>query len=208
MLDRTAWTGIWLLVLVVFVFLVIRVLNDVSHLAAGTIPEEGSFDRRYVLNPWIAYLHILPGVVYLFGAPLQLSIRIRRRNIRFHRTLGRLLIPAGLMTGVFAIVVGIVMPFGMLAEASATVLFGLYFIVALALAYRAIRSRDVTVHRRWMIRAFAIGAGVGLIRIVVGLATAFGFGIEESFGAAFWIAFAVMALLAEAWLRLRPLPPA
>jgi hypothetical protein len=42
-------------------------------------------------------------------------------------------------------------------------------LTALVLAYRAIRGLDLTRHRRWMIRAFAIGIGVGLIRIIIGL---------------------------------------
>lgn len=202
-----AWTGVWLLVVVVFVFVVIRIGNDLSHLSAGTVPEEGSFDRRYVLNPWPAYLHIVPGSIYLLGALLQFSARFRRRHLTVHRRMGKVVLAAGLVTGVLAIVVGIVMPFGRLAEASATMVFGLYFLASLLLAFRAIRSLDVFTHRRWMTRAFAIGAGVGLIRIVVGLGETFGVGIEDSFGAAFWIAFALMAVMAETWLWLRPSPP-
>jgi hypothetical protein len=117
------------------------------------------------------------------------------------------LIPAGLITAVFAIVVGLVMPFGLLAEASATMVFGSYFLLALGLAYRAVRSGDISTHRRWMIRAFAVGVGVGMIRIVIGVGEAFGIGIADSFGAAFWIAFVLLATLGEVWLRLRPEPP-
>jgi len=203
-LTVLAWAGTWFLILVVVVFVVIRVASDVGHLRAGEVPPEGDFDRRYVLNPWNAYLHIVPGAVYLLGAPLQLSKRIRRRHIRFHRRLGRVLIVAGVVTAVFAIVVGVVMPFGDMAESSATVVFGIYFMTALTLAYRAIRSLDILTHRRWMIRAFAIGLGVGMIRIVIGVGEVFGVGIEQSFGAAFWIAFAMLSFCAEIWLRLRP----
>jgi uncharacterized membrane protein len=192
---------------VIVVFLVIRVSSDIGDLSAGRVPPEGDFDRRYVLNPWIAYLHIVPGTVYLLGAPFQLSSRMRRRHLSWHRRLGRVLIPAGLITAVFAIVVGLVMPFGLLAEASATIVFGSYFLLALGLAYRAVRSGDIRTHRRWMIRAFAVGVGVGMIRIVIGVGEAFGIGIADSFGAAFWIAFVLLATLGEVWLRLRPEPP-
>ncbi len=206
-LTGFAWAGVWLLISVVVVFLVIRVSSDIGDLSAGRVPPEGDFDRRYVLNPWIAYLHIVPGTVYLLGAPFQLSSRIRRRHLSWHRRLGKVLVPAGLITAVFAIVVGLVMPFGLLAEASATIVFGSYFLLALGLAYRAVRSGDIRTHRRWMIRAFAVGVGVGMIRIVIGVGEAFGIGIADSFGAAFWIAFVLLATLAEVWLRLRPEPP-
>lgn len=207
-LDRLAWTVTWVLISIILVFVVVRVTSDVADITSGRVPPEGDFDRRYVLNPVIAYLHIVPGVVYLLGAPFQLLARLRQRRLGLHRRLGRVLIPAGLVTGLFAIVVGIVMPFGRAAEASAAMVFGVYFLLALVLAYRSVRSGDVTAHRRWMIRAFAVGVGVGMIRIVIGLGEAVGVGIEQSFGAAFWIAFVMLAALAELWLWLRPFPPA
>jgi hypothetical protein len=52
---------------------------------------------------------------------------------------------------------------------SATVLFGVWFLICLVLAFRAIRGGDIAQHRRWMIRAFAIGVGVGTIRIWIAL---------------------------------------
>lgn len=50
-------------------------------------------------------------------------------------------------------------------ESIATVVFGVWFIASLVLAFRAIRRDDVPQHRRWLIRAFAVG--VGTIRIWV-----------------------------------------
>ena len=203
----TAWSGVWVLILVILVFLIIRVGNDLEALSTGEIPPEGEFDRRYALNPALAYAHILPGVVYLLGAPLQLSRRIRNRSLRFHRTWGRIVLISGAVTGLFAIAVGIVMPFGGLAETSAAVVFGTYFLVALALAYRAIRRGDEVSHRRWMIRAFAIGVGVGLIRILVGIFEGTGaLEFSAAFGLSFWLAFLIMTVAAETWLRVRPHP--
>lgn len=202
------WAGSWLLILVILVFLVIRVGNDIEALSTGTIPPPGEFDRRYALNPALAYAHILPGVVYLVGAPFQLSRKVRTWSLRFHRALGRAVLVSGLITGLFAIAVGILMPFGGFVEGSAAVVFGLYFLIALSLAYRAIRRGEVARHRRWMIRAFAIGAGVGLIRIIVGIFEGTGtLEFSEAFGLSFWLAFIIMTGAAETWLRMRPDPP-
>jgi len=199
------WSAIWVLILVVMVFLTIRVGNDLEALSTGTIPPEGEFDRRYALNPALAYAHILPGAVYLLGAPVQLSRRIRTRSLRFHRALGRVVLVAGIVTGLFAIAVGILMPFGGSAETTATVVFGTYFLAALTLAYRAIRRGKIPTHRRWMIRAFALGVGVGLIRIIVGIFEGTGaLEFSDAFGLSFWLAFVIMTVAAETWLRLRP----
>jgi uncharacterized membrane protein len=207
LLRGLGWAAVWVLIVVILVFLVIRVGNDVEALSTGVVPGEGDFDRRYALNPTLAYAHILPGAVYLLGAPFQLSRKIRRWSLRFHRSLGRVVLTAGLITGLFAIAVGLIMPFGGLAETSATVVFGLYFLVALGLAYRAIRRGEVAKHRRWMVRAFAIGAGVGLIRIIVGIFEGTGaMEFSDAFGLSFWLAFSIMSAAAEIWLRIRPRP--
>ncbi|HXV70681.1 MAG TPA: DUF2306 domain-containing protein [Acidimicrobiia bacterium] len=203
-LRGVGWAGVWFLIVTVLAFIVIRLSNDVPNIADGTLPAEGEFDRRYAENPILAYLHILPGAIYLLGAPMQISRRFRSANYERHGRVGRVVLVAGLTTGVMALVVGVAMPFGGIAETSASTSFGIYFITALVLAYRAIRSGRVTEHRRWMIRAFAIGVGVGLIRIVIGVGEAMGIGIADSFGAAFWIAFVTMAVVAEIWLRIRP----
>jgi hypothetical protein len=91
---------------------------------------------------------------------------------------------------------------------SATVLFGVWFFVCLVLAFRGIRADDIVRHRRWMIRAFAIGVGVGTIRIWIALFVITGLlDVPAAFGPAFWISFIMHALAAELWLRARPLPP-
>jgi len=198
------WVAVWLLIVIVVVFIVIRLVNDIPNIVDGTLAGEGEFDRRYAENPALAYLHIIPGAIYLLGAPFQVSRRFRSANYERHRRVGRVVLIAGLIAGGVAVAVGIVMPFGGFAETSASTVFGIYFITALALAYRAIRWGRVSPHRRWMIRAFALGAGVGLIRVVIGVGEAVGISITESFGAAFWIAFVTMTVLAEIWLKLRP----
>jgi hypothetical protein len=63
-------------------------------------------------------------------------------------------------------------------------------------------------HRRWMIRAFAIGVAVGTIRIWLALFLVTGLlDFPSAIGRAFWISLSLHALVAELWLRARPLPP-
>ncbi len=85
--------------------------------------------------------------------------------------------------------------------------FGAWFLGCLLLAYRAIRGGDVTAHRRWMIRAFATGLAVGTIRVWVGIFQGFQIlSFQDSFSVAFWLAFSLHALTAEAYLTRRPTP--
>lgn len=201
----TAWVVVFFLITVVLVFAAIRVTIDSQNIANGVIPEEGEFDRRYAQYPILAYAHILPGVVYLILAPFQVSRRFRNRHLDLHRKMGRFLVPIGILSGVMGVLFGFFFSFGGFVEASAAVVFGTWFVIALALAYSYIRAGDTVRHRRWMIRAFAIGLGVGTIRIWVGLFQGFGL-LDEgtSFGVAFWLSWTLHVIAAEIWLWRRP----
>lgn len=211
MVDRRViWGAVAALIAVVLVFVVIRLVVDVPNVVAGRDPGPQAFERRYALHPAAAYAHVLPGVLYLLLAPLQLSRRFRTGHRRRHRRLGRIALAAGATAGVLAVVVGVWFPYGGPVESAAAVVFGCGFTAELALAWRAIRRRDATAHRRWMIRAFAVGLGVGTIRIWVGIFQAVGLlAIQRNagavwFGVAFWVALLAHAAVAEAYLRVRP----
>jgi uncharacterized membrane protein len=133
-----------------------RLVIDIPHLAVGTVPAD-DFDRRYVSQPWLAYLHITPGVLYLLLAILQLTYRFRSRHYLTHRRLGRIATGAAMLSGVFALVFGGLFAFGGPSEASASVVFSVWLLVSVVLAVRAIRGGDIVQHRRWMIRASPSG---------------------------------------------------
>jgi uncharacterized membrane protein len=183
----------------------IRIATDAPFLVTGTEPEPEDFEARYVAHPWLAYLHMTPGVLYLLGAPLQLSERFRTKHYTAHRRLGRLLVTAALISVSLALIFGLRFPWGGTLEALATAVFGSWFLVCLLLAVRAIRRGHVSIHRRWMIRAFAVGLGVGTIRIWIGLL--FGTGLlnfHDSFAAAFWLGLSLHVLAGEWWIRTTP----
>jgi uncharacterized membrane protein len=204
---RAVQIALGLVIAIVLASFVKRLLIDMPHIAAGTEPAD-DFDRRYVTQPWLAYLHITPGVLYLLLAILQLTYRFRRRHYPTHRRLGRIAAGAAMLSGVFALIFGALFSFGGPPEASASVVFSVWLLMAVVLAVRAIRRGDIVRHRRWMIRAFAVGAGVGTVRIWIGLFEGLGLlNFQSALGPAFWIGFSLHALAAELWLRTFPNPP-
>ena len=193
------------LIAIITVFAGIRLSIDVPNVLSGTVPDESLFEHRYAVHAWLAYAHILPGLVYLLIAPFQLARSVRNRNLGRHRRLGRVAVVAGILSGIFAIVFGGLLSFGGPAQAVASVAFGAWFVLTLGIAYRAIRRRDLRTHRRWMIRAFAIGVAVGTIRIWIGLFEGFGIlDFRDALATAFWLSLSLHALLAELWLLWRP----
>jgi uncharacterized membrane protein len=182
-----------------------RIATDAPFLLTGTDPEPEDFEARYVAHPWLAYVHMTPGVLYLLGAPLQLSERFRTKHYTAHRRLGRVLVTAALVSVSLALIFGLRFPWGGTPEAIATAVFGCWFLACLLLAVRAIRRGKVSIHRRWMIRAFAVGVGVGTIRIWIGLLLGTGLlDFHNSFAAAFWIGLSLNVLAAEWWIRTTP----
>ncbi len=210
---RTLAVVLAVLITIVLVFFVLRVSGDVPHISAGTVPDD-DLSEPYVAHPWLAYGHIVPGVVYLVLAPLQLSRRFRTRHYALHRRLGRVLVACALVSGVLAVALGFVFAWGGTPETLATLVFGLWFLFCLVRAVRAIRGGHVPEHRRWMIRAFAVGSGIATIRIWVGIFTGVQLGllgmqdetfpIRSTFGIAFWLGLGVHVLVGEWWLRRTP----
>ena len=182
-----------------------RIATDAPFLVTGSVPEPVVFEARFVANPWLAYVHMTPGVLYLLGAPLQLSERFRTKHYTAHRRLGRVLVTAALVSVSLALIFGLRFPWGGTPEAIATAVFGCWFVACLLLAVRAIRRGEVSIHRRWMIRAFAVGVGVGTIRIWIGLLLGTGLlDFHDTFAVAFWIGLSLNVLAAEWWIRTRP----
>jgi hypothetical protein len=87
-------------------------------------------------------------------------------------------------------------------ETAATTLFALLFLFALTRAFVHIRRREVTWHREWMIRAFAIGLAVATVRPIVGMFFALSnLSPREFFGIAFWLGFTLHLIAAEVWIN-------
>jgi uncharacterized membrane protein YozB (DUF420 family) len=204
-IKALTWVILLLLLSLVLAFTFIRLITDVPLIISGEPAPSGSFEARYVANPVTAYLHILPGAAYLLGALFQLSRGFREKHLRLHRRMGPFVLGAGLLSGVFALIFGVPHAFGGMGQAAATAVFGVWFLAVLCLAFAEIRHGDVRMHRRWMIRAFAIGLGVGTIRIWIGLLEAAEImTFEAAFAPAFWLGLGTHALAAELWLRWRP----
>ena len=190
----------------ILVFAARRVAIDIANLASGSVPDSPT-DAAFALHPRLAYAHIIPSMVYLLGAPLQLSRRFRTANYARHRRLGRVLVASGGLGTVFAAVFGLRNAVGGGLEAAAAVIFGTYMICCLTVAIRAIRRGDITTHRRWMIRAFVIAIAVGTVRLWVLLLWGSGLmSIQAAFSVGFWAAFVLHLLAGEAWLRRNPIP--
>jgi hypothetical protein len=142
-----------------------------TQLAGGA--EITPANARFFGSPLPVVLYIVGAAVYATLGAFQFVPSFRRRRPGWHRAAGRLLIPCGLVVGLSGIWMTLFYPLpegdGALLSAF-RLLFGSAMVVSIILGFAAIRRRDVTQHRVWMMRGYAIGLGAGtqVLMLMVG----------------------------------------
>jgi uncharacterized membrane protein len=215
-LRRALWSAVIFLAFIGVVVAARRIIYLGAILANGysspaVVP--GSRGQQFVRleevfarHPILTMIHIVPGLLFMILGPFQFSESIRARHLQWHRWNGRIFMTIGFIIGVSALLMSFTIEsIGGVNQAAATILFGSFFLFALSKAFWHIRRRQVTLHRQWMIRAFAIGLAVATIRPIVGIffATSRFSGLTPAqfFGTAFWIGFVLHLIAAEAWIH-------
>jgi uncharacterized membrane protein len=144
----------------------VSILALVGVAASATHYLQEPYNPGFLRFPTVVALHVVLGGVYLALAPFQFVKRIRSRHLAYHRRIGRLLIAVGVMVGATALFMGFVIPKGGSPERVVIGLFGTVFLVALVKSFVHVRAGRVSLHREWMIRAFAIGLAIATARLI------------------------------------------
>jgi uncharacterized membrane protein len=143
------------------------------QLAGG--PSPMPVDDRFGGVPVALVAHILGAATYAVLGAFQFVAVVRRRHPGWHRRTGRVLGVAGMT--VVASAVWITLTYEA-QPGTGPVLYVVRLLVApamgaaLVLGFTAIRRRDVTAHRAWMIRAYALGLGAGTQAFTEGIGVA------------------------------------
>lgn len=157
--------GLILLVAVPVAFAIVRAVELASN------PAVTPDNARFLAMPAPILLHIYGGVPYAVLGALQFVPALRRRS--WHRIAGRLLIPCGLavgVSGVWMTLRGDLPPTDGTLLNAFRLIVGAFTIAAMVLGFLAVRRRDITAHRAWMMRGYAVAAlGTGTQTVFFGL---------------------------------------
>jgi uncharacterized membrane protein len=121
-------------------------------------------DHRFTGFPAALVVHILGAAVFAVVGAFQFVPRFRGHTRSWHRRAGRVVAVAGLAVAGSALWLTI---FYEAQPGTGSLLyvlrlaFGSAMAACLVLGFTAIRRRDISAHRAWMIRAYAIGLGAG-----------------------------------------------
>lgn len=143
---------------------IVLALVQVVQIPLDALPEDS---RRLSATPIWHFMHVLGGATFGILGPIQFGRVLMRKYGLLHRVMGRVFVAAGAMISLSSL--GLLWHFpdtSSAAVSSGRLLFGIALGVALAVAMHAIRERDFTRHRNWMIRAYAIGMGATAVTMV------------------------------------------
>ena len=162
---RITWlvpTGLILLALIPVITGSLRLVE------LGGGPEIMPDNPRADASPLPIAVHIASALIFTVFGAFQFVPALRRRP--WHRRAGRVLAPLGLFAALSAVWMSV---FYAHPEGTDELLvffrlvFGSAMAVFIVLGVVAIRRRNITAHRAWMTRAFAIGIGAGTQAVVL-----------------------------------------
>ena len=159
-------------------------------------------DIAFALHRPTGFLHIVPGLVMVALMPIQASRRLRQRWPAIHRWSGRLFVLLGLSLCASAVVMNILFPV-VGGRLKLTVIYAMCVaqLATMAMGIRAIRRRDVSGHRKWMLRAMGVAFSGGTAGIFVVPFYLMGEVTDLVVGVGRWLGFLGAAAAVEWWLR-------
>ncbi|MBN9415794.1 hypothetical protein ABS71_17695 [bacterium SCN 62-11] len=174
-----------------------HILGDPQHFSPY-------FYDKYVAHLWLVRTHGVTGALNLLLGPWLLSSRVRNNWPCWHRLLGKLyflaLVPAAL-TGLALSCIA----YGGITASSALVFLSMGWAYSGWRAYQSIRVGNVSAHRLWMFRHYALTLAAVSLRIQ----SAWRLGLGEDFPAIYaqcaWMSWLPNLLLAECYIHRKTL---
>lgn len=111
------------------------------------------------------YTHVFASALALALGPLQLSAGLRSAHPTWHRWAGRVYLGAGVLVGGVSGLFVAFHAFGGPVARAGFACLAVAWLFSGAKAYGAIRRGDVAVHRRWMLRNFALTFAAVTLRL-------------------------------------------
>jgi len=185
---RLAWTVILLTALAVVAYTLVAPF--VPRIAAPLV------FTQFAARPLFLVSHLAGAAVALFPGVFQHNVWIRTRHPRLHRSMGLCYVVGVVVGGAGALGLAPYSEGGMVAHVG----FGLLGVLWIAFTLRAFalaRAHRYPVHRKWMIRSYALTLAAVSLRIQLPLAMANGIPYEIAYPVIAWTAWVPNLLVAQ-----------
>lgn len=163
--QRSGWLAVSGLLLLSLIPVIAGMFRVTDLTAGGTITADNA---RFFASPIPVVAHIFGATVYCLLGALQFTPALRGRR-GWHRIVGLILIPAGLIAALSGLWMAAFYSF---PDGNSPLLlvirlaFGAAMVAAIVRGIVAIKRRDFVAHGAWMTRAYALGIAAGTQAVV------------------------------------------
>ncbi len=151
----------------------------------------------FAAHPVGIYAHVFGAAVALALGPFQFSSTLRDRRPVLHRRIGRLYLGVGVLVGGLAGLFMAFHAFGGLPSRLGFACLAVAWLFSGSRAYLAIRARDFTAHRRWMVRNFALTFAAVTLRLYLPASVALGAAFDVAYPIIAWLCWLPNLIAAE-----------
>jgi uncharacterized membrane protein len=190
--NYAGWIVVWLLA---FYFIWTNALRYFNPNFAVYTPKFKPFAASMVL-------HVAGGMTALVLGPLQFFTSLRTNRPRLHRAVGKVYLSAVLLSGLAAVHLAIfdnLLRKGEFIFATGTLGMAMAWFVTGGMAFFAIKNRNISQHKEWMIRSYVVTANFIIFRLIYyGLISLASFPYKEDVGGfTAWVGWSVPLLITE-----------
>ena len=156
---------------ILFVFFAIIIgLYPFGYILSDTLAQNGLLSQKpdeiTTNSLWstLFYIHIFLGGIALLSGWSQFHEKLRKRKIKLHRVLGKVYLVSVLISGISGVYIAIYAEGGIVAKLGFLGLAIAWLFTSIT-AYLRIKKKNVTAHKKWMIRSFALTFAAVTLRI-------------------------------------------
>ncbi|MCL6265010.1 DUF2306 domain-containing protein [Flagellimonas myxillae] len=146
------------------------------------------------------YGHVTLGGVALLTGWSQFSKKIRARNLKLHRNLGKIYVVSVLISGICAVYIGFYATGGLI-PALGFISLGVVWLYTTLKAYFAIRAKDLGLHQGMMIYSYAACFAAVTLRLWLPLLTMMFGEFLMAYKIVAWLCWVPNMIFAYFWVR-------
>ena len=193
-LPTTLRRALWAAAVVLVTFFVVHAAQRFF------VFTEASYRSFWPNRHWLPP-HFIGGTLALLAGLAQFWAGLRQRHPAIHRWVGRLYLAGVVIGATFAYVMSFRSVIGW-SFGTATFVMATAWVTATAMAFMAIRCRQIEAHREWMLRSYVIALGFVSFRIMLVSPLFTGLGsLPERLTVLLWLSWTVPLLICEVCLQ-------
>lgn len=187
--------------LILFALSVLIALGSLRFIVVGLEEAFGDGFLHHIEARRVMFvLHVGMSPIALAIGAVQFLPKFRAQSINRHRWIGRTYALSILLGGISGMVLAIHMTTGLVASVG-FFLLAMAWLVSTGIAVKHAIAREISQHREWMIRSFALTLSAVTLRIYLSGFFAAGYEYEVASPWLGWICWVPNLIVAEWWIR-------